>query len=617
MPLIRKFKTAPLVLGAFLAMGTAPAQAQLRIMAVGDSITEGFTPDRTGTASYRKEFEAVLNQTGCDFEMVGSRSRNYFADPFAFGGRHEGYSAHRADNILNGLDANPGIDAMMATNSPDAVLLHIGSNDMRIGQNPLLTSSEIEQITTRILNANGNARIFVANVIPWFGASTPNNPDVPTSVSALGSRITASVNAMGNPNVILVDVRSGFTPSLMQSDLIHPNADGEAHIADAFAAAVENSGICAQFDATPPATFINIPTVGGTVGASATYSGTATDSGGSGFNRVNIAVQRNSDNSWLNFNTGGFGPISINGVDVGITTANLTNTSLTSTNWNINVNLPAAGSYRLYALAVDNAGNDAFHGTGLAVWPVNRAYNVASPDAVVPSAQTTNPANAATINPAVRAVTGTASDNSSGVARVRVRLQRSIGTSIEYWNGSAWIATSTFTDAALSDNGNTWSLPSVDLTQTGTYRTLIVATDNAGNTSFGGANPQTTFTVEIPDSTPPVAEATRPADGSTVRSNAARDVTGTVSDDISGVARVRVRIQTIGQSPVMYWNGSAWTTTSTFPDANVSANGRSWRLPAVDLSNAGNYRVLIVATDISGNVSRGGMNPQTNFSVLP
>lgn len=221
MPLIRKFKTAPLVLGAFLAMGTAPAQAQLRIMAVGDSITEGFTPDRTGTASYRKEFEAVLNQTGCDFEMVGSRSRNYFADPFAFGGRHEGYSAHRADNILNGLDANPGIDAMMATNSPDAVLLHIGSNDMRIGQNPLLTSSEIEQITTRILNANGNARIFVANVIPWFGASTPNNPDVPTSVSALGSRITASVNAMGNPNVILVDVRSGFTPSLMQSDLIH------------------------------------------------------------------------------------------------------------------------------------------------------------------------------------------------------------------------------------------------------------------------------------------------------------------------------------------------------------------------------------------------------------
>jgi len=560
---------------AFATALPTAAQAQVRIMAVGDSITAGFTfnpPNGTGqgTASYREEFENLLDQSGCSYQMVGSRTSNDPENPFVFGGRHEGYSGHRADHFISGNNgANQGIDAMMLAQSPDVVLLHLGSNDMNVSQNIGTTVSEIEDIISRILNANGNAKVLVANVIPWFGAS--NNPNITNNINALGNQITSAVNALGNPNVILADVRSGYTQSLMQQDGIHPNTDGEAHIADAFATAFESSGICAQFDNIDPATFIDTPTVGGSVSPNATFSGTATDQGGSGINRVNIAVRRNGDNTWWNFDTGGFGPIVVNNVEVGITTATLTNTSLSSTDWNISLNLPIGNNYQLFALAVDNAGNDAFHNNGLLVWPVNRPFAVAFADSVAPGALVTLPANGSNITPTIQSISGIASDDNSGVSRVRVRVS-TVGTSpTMYWNGSVWTTTSTFPDAILSTSG-------------GNYRVRMVVNDNAGNISNSVANPFSDFTVALADSVAPSAQVTNPADGANIAqvtnpadganiAPATRGISGTASDDISGVSRVRVRVSTVGTSPTMYWNGSAWTTISTFPDANLSNNG--------------------------------------------
>ena len=134
---IAKHPVPKTLLAATLLTASIAAQAQVRIMAVGDSITAGFTfgpPNGTGlgTASYRKEFEDVLSQSGCNFQMVGSRTRNDPENPFVFGGRHEGYSGHRADHFLTGNGPNAGINAMMAAQNPDVVLLHVGSNDMNM-----------------------------------------------------------------------------------------------------------------------------------------------------------------------------------------------------------------------------------------------------------------------------------------------------------------------------------------------------------------------------------------------------------------------------------------------------------------------------------------------------
>jgi len=128
---------------------------------------------------------------------------------------HESYSAHQAGHFITGFTnyagTNDGIFSSTATYSPDVVLLHIGTNDAVQEQDNQETLQEIDQII-RIME--------------------------------LGSMIEAYVAQLANPDVIMVDVRSGFTQDLMYDDGIHPNDLGSEHIADAFYDAFTANGYC-------------------------------------------------------------------------------------------------------------------------------------------------------------------------------------------------------------------------------------------------------------------------------------------------------------------------------------------------------------------------------------
>ena len=166
----------------------------------------------------------------------------------------------------------------------------------------------------------------------------------------------------------------------------------------------------------------------------------------------------------------------------------------------------------------------------------------------------------------------------------------------------------------LTNGGNNWTLPAVDLNTPGTYRVRIIAFDNAGNRSNWTDNPVSDFTVISNDSVAPTAQVTNPLDGANIAANV-RAVAGSASDNSSGVSRVQARIETLDASPKMFWNGSAWTTSSSYPDAVLLNNGDNWRLPAVDLTNPGRYRVRIIAFDNAGNRSGWSVNPVSNFTV--
>jgi|GEM_PF-2060703 len=630
-------KVTQFLFTAALAIISFQAQAEVRIMAVGDSITAGFTfgpPDGTGlgTASYRKEFENLLDQSGCDYRMVGSRNTNHPANPTVFIGRHEGYSAHRADHFITGNGPNAGIDAMMAAQSPDVVLLHLGSNDMDQSQTQASTVNEIENIISKILSANGNATILVANVIPWFGSS--DNPNITDDIRRLGNQIISAVDAMGNPNVILVDVRSGYSESDMQQDLIHPNVDGENRMADAFAEAFENSGLCVQPDIIDPATFISTPSAGGSVSTTASFSGTATDTGGSGINRVQIAIERisdeTSDRQWLNFTTGGFGPISVNGVNVGITNTDLTNTSLTSANWTFSTTLPAGNNYRVYALAVDNAGNDAFHGHGLAVWPVNRAFNVPQSDNTDP-VDNTDPAtliSAPAVGGAVNtnaSFSGTATDaGGAGINRVQIAIQRT--------SDGQWLNFTTGGFGPISVNGVDVGITNTNLTNTSlttanwnfsttlpagdNFRVYVLAVDNAGNDAFHGNGlavwpVNRAFNVTVPDNINPTGTITSPTSNATVGQNS--NITGTASDTGgSGVTNVQIAIRTLGADTQWIDFNGGFSSTQTRATANLSSNG-NWSLPLPAGLGPNDYRIHMFVTDGSQN-SSGSINRDFTIS---
>lgn len=207
----------------------------LKIMAVGDSITHGVR----NQSSYRKPLNNSLTKAGCQYSFVGSQSTNYPTTGFT--AAHEGYSGHTADHFLTGHNdasgSNQGIIHSMSAYNPDVVLLHIGTNDMRLLQSIDSTMSEIDLIISAIHQHNASATVLLANVIPWYLAAEQQ-------VKLLGDRIESYVATLDNPLVKLVDVRSGYEPAMMIWDKAHPNSSGDLHIAAAFHNAYTDASLC-------------------------------------------------------------------------------------------------------------------------------------------------------------------------------------------------------------------------------------------------------------------------------------------------------------------------------------------------------------------------------------
>jgi len=360
----------------------------LSVMQMGDSITQGVR----GECGYRRALSQALSKNpGCAVNFVGSRSgagdnSNTPIDVCkAQNNPHEATPGIRAEQLLN------TIDSRINNEQPDVVMLHIGSNDIYKDRTVADTLTDVNTLLDRVFANQPNATVVVSNVIPWseespdpiFYAPFDNpNRDMLGDTSLLSAGLAALVNTRtaAGDSVNLANVRDNFDNDLMTVDGVHPNPVGEAHIANKMMNALYELGACSgqQIDVYPPISYIGIPaTQDSVLPTSPTLSGTALDEGGSGIDRVRIAIQ-NSEGLWLNHASGTFSP----GFDDTIV-ATMTNTTSNSTDWSITTNL-AAGDYRLYALTLDNSGNQVEEAAGNGqpgnndkAW-TNRAFKVAA-----------------------------------------------------------------------------------------------------------------------------------------------------------------------------------------------------------------------------------------------
>jgi lysophospholipase L1-like esterase len=218
----------------------ALSRGGVRIMPTGDSITQGIW----GGASYRRELAAMLDTAGCNYRMVGSQSQSL--TDTGYYGAHEGYSGHPADYFLTGYQTdsgnNPGIANAVNYQSPDLVLLHIGSVDLFKGQTVDSTVADIAAVVNTIYENKPNTVVVVANIIPWYNES--RDAGLPNKIRVLGNRLQGMVESSTNPLLSLADVRSGFSEEMMQSDLVHPNLEGDTHIANAMFDSFYSPSIC-------------------------------------------------------------------------------------------------------------------------------------------------------------------------------------------------------------------------------------------------------------------------------------------------------------------------------------------------------------------------------------
>ncbi|MGQ7848733.1 GDSL-type esterase/lipase family protein [Granulosicoccus sp. 3-233] len=261
----KRFDGLQLKRGGVLATGKATlftlvamtAQVQaLDIMPLGDSITEGY-----GACSYRTPL--VESFGNCNVTMVGSKTAPR-AKPgvplptncITTNTNSEGHSGYSTSNFM---DTSPyGVSRVrywVDQNTPDVVLLHVGSNDMANLTSSTAFPGEYDPVTNtgtgaigrvveminEIYAENSNASIYVADLIPWYESSV-----VDARIDELRIELAIMVNdrASDGDDIQTVAVSPGYQPSMMDADQVHPNEIGEKHIAARFARALHDDNIC-------------------------------------------------------------------------------------------------------------------------------------------------------------------------------------------------------------------------------------------------------------------------------------------------------------------------------------------------------------------------------------
>ncbi|WP_328650099.1 ricin-type beta-trefoil lectin domain protein [Micromonospora sp. NBC_00330] len=212
-----------LVLGAVLALAqVAPAQAEsnggVRVMPLGDSITDGFNVP----GGYRINLWQRLAGGGYTVDFVGSG----FNGPASLGDHdHEGHSGWRIDQ----LDAN--IVTWLRVTDPRTVLLHIGTNDVNQNYNLASAPARLSGLIDKIRSTAPEADVFVATITP------ESDPNLEARVQAYNAAIPGIVAQKGS-RVHLVDMHAALTTADL-ADGVHPNAGGYDKMAARWYAALQ------------------------------------------------------------------------------------------------------------------------------------------------------------------------------------------------------------------------------------------------------------------------------------------------------------------------------------------------------------------------------------------
>lgn len=217
----------------------------VKLMPLGDSITQGYN-----ACSYRTPLVRLLQNYQVEFVGNQGRDATHPTGCTNTNFEHEGIGGWRTIDWLD-TRANGWTHTFAAVKAelPDIVLLHIGSNDMYGKEHPgdfdqttgtgTETIGRIDNMVEQIFAASPHTAIFVADLIPWL-----LDPTVNANLDLLRIEINKMIDFRENngDKIALVEVYEGFQSQAMQSDSVHPNAEGDIYIANKWFQALQAAG---------------------------------------------------------------------------------------------------------------------------------------------------------------------------------------------------------------------------------------------------------------------------------------------------------------------------------------------------------------------------------------
>lgn len=208
-----------LALTSLLLPASAPAGGIVRVMPLGDSITQG----RAGKANYRPLLWDLLKRAGAEVDFVGSQSSFTVETALTegFDHDHEGHWGWRAEEVLARIGEWAG------EAKPDVVLIHLGTNDIGSGQHIEETAEEIGDIILALRRTNGRVAVLLARIIPVVHRETSQR------IARYNSRLDELARLLDTDvsPVRMVDQFEGFDARWDTYDGVHPNARGAGKMA--------------------------------------------------------------------------------------------------------------------------------------------------------------------------------------------------------------------------------------------------------------------------------------------------------------------------------------------------------------------------------------------------
>ncbi|EUC40503.1 carbohydrate esterase family 3 protein [Bipolaris oryzae ATCC 44560] len=204
-------KLGALVLGLLSLTAEVCAQKTVRIMPFGASIV---------SRCWRANLQTSLRAAGItNFEFVGSQTAPTCSgtniDP-----DHEGHPGSQATTWA----ANADLVAKLKQNPPDVVIMLIGTNDVLIGQKPIVQIlAAYDVLIGQMRASNSKMQIILSNLLPLDPARFKATPvQGIKDLNAEIAKYVATQNTAASP-VRFVDNYSGFDAVKDTDDGEHPN----------------------------------------------------------------------------------------------------------------------------------------------------------------------------------------------------------------------------------------------------------------------------------------------------------------------------------------------------------------------------------------------------------